>query len=192
MKIICHSYPLTTSFLSREAEKQMRRHTWRETNESNEVCFTLFLDLFPTINDPVYFNLTSNSNEFVWTGSTHELTKHEIWSFGKIVFARLFKICQAPQRPTSCKILLLKIIYSAYDVLSDLVKIEELRRFTKNLVDTNSTQADDLAIGFTIVEMMNLKYSRWLISESVNEVVKARKKNQSFCHGLETDALNWW
>ena len=167
---------ILSDIMTREAEKQMSNQTWTKTKESITVLL-IISEFFPAIDDPDFFNISSRSNKFLCGGldKYSNFTEQEIDSSLKIVFPNLIKICQIPHCPTSHKILLLKMINNAIRFSSDVMNIEELLRYTKNLLNTNPINEDNIVIGFAIVKTMYHTHLRWLISEKVNELLKAKK-----------------
>ena len=164
---------ILSDILKREFEKQMGMHTSTETIEST-ILLGIISEFLPALEDPRYHDITSNCKEILCKG-TIQITREERENSLKFVFPRLLKICQAPYCPTSYKILLLKMIYIANGFLSNLVKINELIGFTKNLIDTNPVNEDNIVIGFVIANLLVYNYSRWLISERMNKTLNAKK-----------------
>ena len=165
---------ILSDVMTREAEKQMSLPAWTESDESITLLH-IISGFFPAIYSQSYYNITSSSNEIICSGPKRPQTsKREYVNWLKIIVSKLFKICQAPHCPTSYKILLIKTIFCAEDALSDLVKVEELIRYAKNLMDTNSIQEESIVIGFAIINSIYFFNDRLIINKSLNEFLKVK------------------
>ena len=189
LQVICQDYHVERSrlvqmgimgilsdIMTREAEKHMSMPAWTESDESIAVLH-IISGFFPAIDDQNYHDITSSSNEFLCKGPSESNAQECGTSLNlfKFAFPKLFKICQKTHCSNSYKFLFLKMIYWGYDLLSDLVQIDELIRYTKNLINTNPCQEVNIVIGFSIVKVMSRKYVKWLIKERMDEFLKVKK-----------------
>ena len=187
LQVICQDYHLQrrelvqmgimgvlSDIMTREAEKQSL-HAWTETDESITLLH-IISGFLPAIQQSCIYDVTSSASEFLCSGPQRlHTTWMEIANLLKIIVPKLFKICQTPDCSISYKILLIKTICWAPNISSDLVKIEELISYVKNLIDGNPIQEDSVVIGIVTIRAMCIYNLRHLINERMNEYLVVKK-----------------